>query len=58
MDISTNICNNNEDECNIAKNIWSEVKGVCGIGWDFIKNITLNGVEKLKSWYEIYSGRR
>lgn len=58
MDISTNICKDNEEECNNVKIIWDDIKDVCGIGWEFIKNIALDSIEKLKDWYEIYSGKR
>lgn len=58
MDISTNICDNNIEGCNTVKVIWTDIKDVCGLGWDFIKNITSVGIEQLKNWYEIYSGKR
>lgn len=57
MDISTDICKNNEEECNKVKEIFSEIKDVCKIGWDFIKNLFKGGFSKIKDWYEIYSGK-
>lgn len=57
MDISTAICKDNENECNKVKDIFSEVRDYCKIGWDFIKGLFKSGVTKIKDWYEIYSGK-
>ena len=57
MDVSTDICKNNEEECNKVKEIFSGVKDVCSIGWDFIKGLFSSGGSKIKEWYEIYSGK-
>lgn len=48
MDISASICKDNEEECNNVKIIWSDIKEACGIGWEFIKKIASDGIEKLK----------
>lgn len=57
MDISTDVCNNNEDGCNKVKHIFKEIKDVCNIGWDFVKGLFKGGFSKVKDWYEIYSGK-
>lgn len=57
MDISIDICTKNKDECNMVKDIFSEIKEVCKIGWDYIKKLTNKGITNLKDWYEIYSGK-
>ena len=57
MDISTAICKDNENECDKVKDIFSDVKDYCKIGWDFIKGLFKSGVTKIKDWYEIYSGK-
>lgn len=57
MDISSTICNNNENECDKVKEIFGEIKNVCKIGWEFIKNLVKDGFSRLKEWYEIYSGK-
>lgn len=57
MDVSTDICKNNEDECLQVKEIFGEIKDVCKIGWDFIKSLISSGASKIKEWYEIYSGK-
>lgn len=57
MDISSIICINNEEECTIAKEMFSEIKDKCKIGWDFVKGLINGGVSKIKEWYEIYSGK-
>lgn len=57
MDISTDVCNNNDDGCNKVKEIFKEIKDVCNIGWDFVKGLFQGGFSKVKDWYEIYSGK-
>lgn len=57
LDISTDICKNNEEECVKVKDIFGEIKDVCKIGWDFVKELALDGVSKVREWYEIYSGK-
>lgn len=57
MDIATDICKNNEDECIKVKEIFGEIKDACKIGWDFIKGLFKGGLSKVKDWYEIYSGK-
>ena len=56
--IKVKICSNNEDGCNKAKDIFSDIKDNCKIGWSFIKKLASDGGNKLKDWYEIYSGKR
>lgn len=58
LDLSVKICSNNEDGCDKAKDIFSNIKDNCKIGWSFIKKLASNGGNKLKDWYEIYSGKR
>ena len=57
LDISTEICKNHENGCNIAKEIFKDIKDNCKIGWNFIKNLLSSGTSRLKDWYEIYSGK-
>lgn len=56
LDISSNICKNKE-ECDKAKEIFGDIKSTCKIGWSFIKKLLKNGGNKLRDWYEIYSGK-
>ena len=58
LDLSVKICSNNEEGCNKAKGIFSDIKDNCKIGWSFIKKLASDGSNKLKDWYEIYSGKR
>ena len=58
LDLSVKICSNNEEGCNKAKDIFSDIKDNCKIGWSFIKKLASDGGNKLKDWYEIYSGKR
>lgn len=57
MEISSAVCKDNAEECNRVKDIFSDVKEYCKIGWDFIKGLFKNGITKIKDWYEIYSGK-
>lgn len=57
MDIATDICKNNEEECNKVKDIFADIKSTCKLGWNFIKNLIGRGTSKIKEWYEIYSGK-
>lgn len=57
MDVSTDICKDNEKECDKVKEIFSDIKDSCKIGWDFIKGLIGDGFSKVKEWYEIYSGK-
>lgn len=57
LDISTNICKDRGDDCEKAKDLFGEIKSTCKIGWSFIKKLLKNGGNKLKDWYEIYSGK-
>lgn len=57
MDISIIICKDNVVDCNKVKDIFGDVKEYCKIGWDFIKGLLKNGLNKIKDWYEIYSGK-
>lgn len=57
LDISSNICKNKEEECDMAKELFSDIKSTCKIGWSFIKGLLKSGSSKLKEWYEVYSGK-
>ena len=57
LDISSNICKNKEEGCDKAKEIFGDIKSTCKIGWSFIKELLKNGGNKLKEWYEVYSGK-
>lgn len=57
MDISVDICTKNKGECDKVKDIFAEIKDVCKIGWNYIKELTSKGVTNLKHWYEVYSGK-
>ena len=48
------ICTNHEDDCEKAKEIFSEIKDKGKIGFSYIKEIISKGKNKLKDYYEIY----
>ena len=54
LEITTSICQNDENLCKTAKEGFSDLKENFGITWEFIKNLTKNGIGKLKDWYEIW----
>ena len=57
LDTATKVCENRGEECDKAKETFSEVKSKCKIGWSFIKSLASTSKDKLKSWYEVYSGK-
>ena len=57
LDTASKVCENREEECDKAKGTFSEVKSKCKIGWSFIKSLASTSKYKLKSWYEVYSGK-
>ena len=54
LDITTNICSNNEELCNDAKEGLGNLKESFSLTWEVIKNASNEGISKLKSWYEIW----
>ena len=57
FDISSSLCSKYEDGCDTAKEIFSDIKDNCKIGWGFVKDLLSEGGSKLKDWYEVYSGK-
>lgn len=54
LEITTNICNNDEELCITAKEGFADLKTNFGITWDVVKELASNGITKLKDWYEIW----
>lgn len=54
LDITTNICNNDQELCNTAKEGFQNLKENFGITWDVIRDLAGTGITKLKDWYEIW----
>lgn len=57
LNLTTKICENNEELCASAKNDFSVMKKSFGLTWSLIKEIASEGASNLKSWYEIYRGK-
>ena len=57
LDITTSICENHSDLCESAKNDFQSLKKSFGFTWDLIKDLASSGLDKLKNWYEIWSGK-
>ena len=54
LDITTEVCENNSDVCETAKQGLTDLKTSFSLTWDFIKNISGIGLTKLKAWYEVW----
>lgn len=54
LDITSEICENNEDTCEAAKTGFSDMKQSFSLTWSFIKDIAGTGTAKLSSWYKIW----
>ncbi len=52
IDLTTNICSNNEDLCSEAKEKFSYIKATFDLSLDFLKSLGSDALEKLKLWYE------
>lgn len=57
LDITTAICANNNDLCTSAKDGFQSLKKNFGLTFDLIKDIAGGGLNNLKNWYEIWSGK-
>ena len=54
LDTTTEVCANNTETCQSAKEGLGDLKRNFSITWNFIKDISGVGLSKLKSWYEIW----
>ena len=54
LDITTEVCKNNSDTCQTAKEGLADLKTNFSLTWSFIKEISGVGVSKLKAWYEVW----
>ena len=57
LNLTSEICKNNDRICESAKNDFSLLKESLNLSWDVIKNLAKSGTNKLKEWYEIFSGK-
>ena len=57
LNITTSICENNSELCENAKEDFQSLKKSFGFTWDLIKDLASSGLDKLKDWYEIWSGK-
>lgn len=57
LDITSSICENHSDLCESAKQDFQSLKESFGLTWDFLKNLASSGLDKLKNWYEVWSGK-
>ena len=54
LDITTNICNDDLELCESAKDGLRDLKKSFSLTWDFIVKAAGDGVSKLKKWYEVW----
>ena len=54
LNIASDVCEENDSDCENAKELFGEIKSTCKVGWAFIKGLLKTGGNKLKDWYEIY----
>ncbi len=57
LKITTKICNYDANTCDQAKLDFQDMKKSFSITWNLIKDIASSGIENLKEWYEIFSGK-
>ena len=57
LNFTSEFCKNNDSICESAKNDFSLLKESLNLSWDVIKNLAKSGTNKLKEWYEIFSGK-
>jgi len=57
LEITTTICNSNDELCASAKVGFQSLKKNFGLTFDLIKEIAGDGINNLKNWYEIWSGK-
>lgn len=57
LEKSSEYCKDNENVCKQAKSDFTVLKKSLNINFDFIKGLCQDGTQKLKEWYEIYSGK-
>lgn len=54
LDITSDVCSKHEDSCEEAKKSLKELKNSFSISWNYIRNISGIGLDKLKTWYEVW----
>ena len=57
LDITSSICESNARLCAQAKEDFQSLKTRFGLTWEFLKDLASSGLDKLKNWYEIWSGK-
>lgn len=57
LNLTSEFCKNNDSICESAKNDFSFLRESLNLSWDVIKNLAKSGTNKLKEWYEIFSGK-
>lgn len=57
LNVAAKVCENNEDLCTSAKEGFETLKKNFGLTWALIKDIAGDGLDSLKNWYEIFSGK-
>ena len=58
FELTATICNSNNSYCDTAKEVWSNIKKQTNISWTIIKKYLTIGKDNIKSWYEVFSGKK
>ena len=54
LDITVSVCQDNSELCDSAKEGLSNLKSSFSLTWNFIKDIAVDNIDKLKDWYEVW----
>ncbi|MBE6154189.1 MAG: hypothetical protein E7163_01255 [Firmicutes bacterium] len=57
LQLATMVCNKDAELCDSAKLGFENIKEKFGLSWALIKDIAGDGLNNLKNWYEIWSGK-
>lgn len=57
LNVAAKVCETNGEACETAKREFATIKKNLGLTWALIKDIAGDGIDKLKTWYEIFSGK-
>lgn len=58
LSITATICNKDSSICDSAKEDFQNLKKNFGLTWSLIKEVAGDSKESIKSWYEIWSGKK
>ena len=57
ISITSQICDNNEELCNYAKEDFEFMKKAFNLTFDYIGDLSNIGISKLEDWYETFKNK-